>query len=591
MIGQIMPAAQGLQCGLQLAETKRLEDSVNAGRNAYLTSGLQFVQATSTFEICNRALVAAGKEIIPLHLRLLTYLTAPLLAVLTQPWAGIENEIMRDIILFLQDHFSDICHLVSVVSSVALIHFGSVAFGATALTVLAIGFLDRHKVLPECVRRVIHEYSSPLMFTTGVFIGDIISRIYALFTAFCYGAGVYLNWKEKQDFSDRAKSVKQDVLNAQDMQDFLNRRKLPGKRLEINRNYVHCSSDPAKIPDIDIELLLSQFDAIDWSGQSNINALRRKLSNDQRFVQRHLAKVPKIPKPEDECPRCEIDDKLIEICRKDLEICLDAVKNHRFQTGEPKEYDSTHDKLKVITDYYTQGRGKYKDPTELIDFLLQLAIEGGAYCGPGVIDTVEIGYVLIIGDSELFTTRGKVLSCLQEARGRIVQEVYVSALGLHERQGDELPAISMMKTVVDFQDRHNYHQFLNLYAHEFRVRKAAAENDEIAIIDPVSKLAISYFLGHQIQEFFWDGHTLDDVTQALHKEVGGALLPKPLIYAWLQGWIDRQESLVPTKKRQLHSELSNGRLFGSSLEYRGKFTPELLHAMLYDMGVIEAKTV
>lgn len=558
-LGQITTVAEGISYGLGLSEIKRLEDSVHAGRNAYLTALLQTVQIHSGMAVVDKALEGAGSQTIPLPLRCIFYFTPLLLAYVTKQQA-IEDETLLSILIFVQDQISNLCHLASLVSSVALIYFGSPLFGGVCLATLALGFLDRHAILPVEIRQTLHEYSPPLLFMTGIFTNDLFYQFLSTLNVVSYCVGRYFAWV------DAERVIPLPPENEIDLQAFF----LEEPPLRVNRNYLLWPTHARAIPDVDIQGLVHQFQVIEWNPE-NIAALRRKLGEDQRFAER--------------CgdPARKNDQELIRAAEQQLINCVTMVRERRVLAGEPRSYEKLVEYMKFIAHDLTKER----PVAESIDILMTLAIEAGDYCGPGIYDTAEMIYGALIGESEFFTFPCKVLNCLQSQRNRAMEGIYAEIFQLQQNREEQVSeVISGLGAVFDWNDRHNVHQFQNLYGSEFGLRKAGADNDEIAMVDPLTKLAISYFLGDIVKDLFWQRHTMDSIVETVRSAIGTSELPKLEVYDWWREWIDRQP-ISDGDKEALHDQLIWGRLFGENLEEGGKMKREFVRAMLSKMGVLE----
>ena len=99
----LTPVATGINYGTVAAEVKRLEDSVHAGGNAYLTAVLQLTQAQCALQVADLAFQTAELDAIPFPARFIVYLTPVALAIATK--IGIEDDTLRLIAIFAQDHF------------------------------------------------------------------------------------------------------------------------------------------------------------------------------------------------------------------------------------------------------------------------------------------------------------------------------------------------------------------------------------------------------------------------------------------------------------------------------------------------------
>ncbi|HEX2582499.1 MAG TPA: hypothetical protein VHL30_00085 [Chlamydiales bacterium] len=148
------------------------------------------------------------------------------------------------------------------------------------------------------------------------------------------------------------------------------------------------------------------------------------------------------------------------------------------------------------------------------------------------------------------------------------------------------PVLLAVLKKANFEKIHNYNLFINFYGDEFGLRKAAAENDDTAIVDPLVKWMISQSAQKLIQQAFWGDHDAYDQARVLIKAIGTPQLPKPEFYAFWKDWIERQQ-IEEFEKAALREELGNGSLFGRPVEIDGEICSAFAMLMLLDMGILE----
>jgi hypothetical protein len=546
----ITPIVQGIGCSIISTEEKRLEDSLRAGGNTYLSAGLQAFQGSKTLDFANKALEAAELPTFSWVGKSVIHLTPFLLAVLKNK-VNIPEK-MRPVLAFFYNQLSNLYQIANVVCSLALLFFGQTFFAIPALLILGLGFMDRNGWLPYQFRQLLHRCSQPLTIVTGLVTGGILDRIFAALNALSWGANLYL---ARQRMLRNTFTVQKN-LTPQMITDFFQ-----GKfTITINKKFVHYNPFPP-VPNIDIQLLIERFDEIDWN--KHLPVLRRKFASDARFIERHKN------------PDLKTDKEIIDIAKNSLQTFITTVKERRILQGEPADYDKLHNYLKIITKHI---EGQNDDVTRT-DMILRLAIEGGEYCGPGKFEAAESVYAQTIGENPDIPFEDKALCCLQDERNIWAQKFYNEAVVANR-------AMAQAGALVDWHDVHNFNAFLNVYGDEFGLRKAGADNDDSAIVDPLLKLFISYQLNDWLQGRFWKDHTLRNHTDTLIESIGTPKLPKPEFYAFWQQWIERQK-IGNSEKRRLTAELENARLCGKDLETGGRIRSDFVALMLLDMGIAE----
>jgi len=542
---------QGTAYGLISTSTKRVENSVKAGGNLYLTSVLQMAQGSKAIGFANKALDLSGRKPFTWVTKSIVYLTPPLLSLLKGK--DLVSGKLRKMVLFLQDHVGALYQLASAVSSFALLLMGQVAFALPALLILGLGCLDQNGWLPLQMRQVMHQASPPILIATGLVFGSLLDKLFTSINLISWVTNLYCSRKKRE----HVEVLPENNLTSQNVRDFLGGR----LHLQINPKHILCNPFPP-VPSIDIQILMDKFESINWD--RNISTLRRKLSEDVRYTERHGN------------PNLKTDAEVIAIVKNSFQVFISSIKERRILEGEPVDYEKLHNYLKIITKYVEDQ----SDEVTKVDILFRLAIEGGEYCGPGKFEVAESIYAQTLGENSAIPLKDKILHCLQDGRNLWMQKFYhLSFRGL--------PISQRVGQLIDWQDVHNYNIFLNMYGDEFGLRKTAAENDESAVVDPLSRLIMSCTIGKVVGKLFWAENTLSNQARSLTESIGSSKLPKPEVYTFWQNWIDRQQ-ISAQEKESLLEELMTGRLFGRALEdRRGKMDPRFVELMLYDMGIGE----
>lgn len=549
-IRPIFSVVQGISYGLVSAELKRLEGSVRAGGNNCLTALFQIAQGGQTLGFVTKANTAAGLPPFSWAGKSTLYLSPILLAVLKN--TTLVPETIRPVITFFYHNLGTLYQIAAVISSIALLFFGQAFFAIPSLLTLGLGILDQNGWLPVGYRQFLHRYSQPFLMVTGLVSGGIVERAFTVMNILSWCANAYLSQKPP----GHEEFVFQENLTPQRLIDFFQ----GSLDVRINPKFIQYNPFPP-VPNIDIQYLIEKFDQTDWRG--HLPMLRQKLRHDARFVERHRT------------PDLKTDQEIMDITRDSLQLLIDTVKGRRILEGEPADYEKLHNYLKIVT----QSLVAQDNGVSQIDILCRLAVEGGGYCGPGKFEVAESVYAQTMGEDPDIPFRDKIAYCLQDERNLWMQKFYALSF-------TQSPIGARIGQIIDRHDVHNYNTFINLYGDEFGLRKAAAENDDTALIDPLTKWIISWTLKGRIQRAFWNEHSLNHHTQILIDSIGTPKLPRPELYAFWQNWIERQYIDEPAKEI-LREELATGRLYGRPLEMDRECTPEFVTLMLLDMGIVE----
>ncbi len=565
MSSAIFSLARGTSIGTGITDVKRIEDSVRVGRNALLTAVTQTAQFHYSSTLANAALEAGGYEAVPFEGRLVGYLAPSLIAFCIKQ--GVSNSALRKTLLFIQDHLGLLCQLVAAISSIALIAFGHLYLGIASLTFVAIGFLDRMGILPECLRHPLHEYSPLMRVATGVVVGDIIEKLFAILTlvTYCYEKYMVGTVKAEPENVIATALVARQPLTLPLLQQILDNE----VSLEINAQHIQVDPIP-EIPDVDPQELMSLFDSIDWTTQ--LPALKAKFASDIRFVELY-GNVTDMA-----------NEEMINLSRSNLQTYIHSIMNRHIADGEIHDYDRIQCYLKIITNELQQT----DDVIKKTDALIRLSVEGGLYCGPGKFHVAEELFSELALGSNSISTETKVLIRLQDTRTQWFQAKYANILTILTEQ--QTCVMSLLKWIFDFQDLHLYNIFANLHGNQLGLRKASADNDHAAIVDPLTKSAVKNFT-HQIQDSFQEDYTSYTAVSSIQDAVGHSILPRPDIYSWWADWIDRQE-LTDDNKAELIAQLQNAALLDRPMQQGDALTPGafdsgFLKAMALDMGILK----
>ncbi len=352
-IREFEPVFQGVESAIVSTKLKKIEDSVRAGGNSYLTAILQIFQGLKALNFVNKANQAAGRPLFSWAGKSLVCLTPVVLAILKNTEAVPEK--IRPILTLFKDHLSNVYQIAVIVSCVSLLFFGQTSFAVSSLVILGIGAMDRNRWLPCELRRLVHQSTEPLLIGTSLFFGDVIDRTLALLSALSWCAELYLSLNKKSLPFDLQQNLTSETVSAL---------LCKPSQIKINKTFVDYNLFPP-VPDIDIQFFIEKFDKINW--EKHIQTLREKLRRDTRFITYYLTTDNKT------------DEQIIAIAKDSLQTFIDEVKERRIRQGEPTDYQKLHDYLKIIAKHI-EGEC---DEVAWTDVLFRLAVEGGGYCGPG----------------------------------------------------------------------------------------------------------------------------------------------------------------------------------------------------------------
>jgi len=559
-----IPVARGIEFGYFLNQGKLNENTVRQGHNYWITGLFQSMQVYFAQSQVGEALSAAGRSIkIPYGLS-----NATLLVPFLFSWAAsckIKSNFVKKAVYLIHDNIGTLSQIAGVVSSVALIAFGHIAFGVAALTCLGIGFLDRQGFLPEKLRHILHTSDFYVSNVTALLIGSPIEKIISL-----VDVAVFVTNKI---FSFRAEKLKKKHEHSGKTHLTLEKvQQLPEKpKVEVNEGHLH--NKPLKeliTPDESLDELIKLCDAIDWNSTRHFPALRAKLARDERWTHRD-----------------GLQGKEVEYLKQNLKIFVRDIKKRHISVGEPKNYD-------ILTKYckHIIADIKKKDDITQADALMRLAIEGGEYCGPARYEVAEDLFSNLILHRPKLPLEIRMLMLLQHQRGTIFKSIYYWQWNNHfVNKG--------LGKAINYQDVHVYNQMAGIVGEDFGLPAKGAKHDTTAVTGPLIELIISkvYYAQNQL---FWkggkkkvngrdydiQGYTADHIAQTIINATGSKLLPLPDVYDWWGTWLKNQKELPQAKRAEFEKLRSEG---GLDEEHEGKrrLKRKYAVAMLLEMGVLK----
>lgn len=587
---------EGVALGTNLALLKRNEDSVIAGRATFMMGVCQGAQISLATTHVTRALEAARVVEIPttvatVAVRCLLVALPFFLGCAIQ--RGIVNDTLRCICLFVQDHLGDLCQLVSLVSAVTLIVFGNIAVGAASLTFIVLGGLDRYGLFPERVSYLFRKATMPLMIVSSLITGGVVEKVFAVLSLAIIGYEQYTKCKNRdalKDFETRQARLKQEqeafmqahpelrpdaavlhsgLLTSETLQQILDGRALKVNPLHLKAPIYVQAADTTKL-----DTLLTQFDAVEWDSE-NMQGLRTKLLEDDRFRQ-----FKGVTTADDLRAKGIRDPDLVIYTRKQLERFIKQIKARHVSAGAIHEYERLENYVKIIIEQLP----RLEDPRDRASYIARLAVEGGQYCGPGRFHAVEEVWSMLVWKKKDVPLATKVLFHLQDVRTELLREQYQRIAG-HFVTGSW--HFRLLNYIVNATDLHTYNQLINLYGEDFGIRKGAADNDELAVIQPLQRLAAQKLIG-TLKHAFSGFYTVEYVVDKVQEKLGDKKLPKLDVYAWWQHWMLKQDAAHGTTLHDTY--VSKLTINGQPLQPDGlQFNPLFLKAMLFDMGILEFK--
>lgn len=526
---------QGMHYGLQQHSINVVENSVRAGRGTVFTAIFQSCQVVNVMTVVEKVFALRNLPFLSNRIQWALYLTP--VAIVVAGAQKIKNETAKQILLAIQDNFGAFCNIALAVSSIAMIYFGNAPFGIASLISIVIGILDRQGILPENQRHLLHKFLPVILAITGLLVAtDLLSRVISLIVVLGFVAEKVL-----PNNSDKVVPALKETKFLTKKQ-FIQLTTNPHSHHQLKVRESHLDESlPLITPpdDVDISILEKIYSQVEWS-QKNIMSLRNKLSEDDKFTTDHVSVNDKT------------DEFLIEYAKKGLETLIKEIKAKHIPDGEPPDYDRLTSYLELI------AMALQKESNENVKFhrLLKLTVEAGLYCGPGKYEAIEDLYADSVYGMPL-TTRIKTLFSLHELRLCIFKKAYSknSLKCLHS-------------------DLHAYNQQLNILEGTYKLDRAGARNDSVALIDFASKKILGFFYSLFHNKFFKKEYAVDPISKHFQDTFGASHLPKPLFYNWLKS----RKEIIPEDFDYTSCENKNG-----------KIDARFIRVFLVDQGILEFK--
>lgn len=574
MASLVFPIARGISLGGGITDMKRIEDSVRAGRNALFMSITQASQVHFASTMASEALLAAGLNEVPFEGRMIGYLAPVVIAYFIK--GGIDSPCVRKCAIFIQNSIGILCQLAALVSVIAMIALGHLAFGITAAAIIAIGFLDRMGALPDVISHFIHNYSPLIRGTMGLIVGGIVEKIFAVISlvTICYQK--YISCTEKQE-------VREALITQKETLDLPLLEKIIARtvELEVNPHHLQIPLLPPS-PNVDIQSLVDLFETIDWHSQ--IAVVRAKFKDDLRFKELYG----------------NVDEyneaTLIKLLKTNLQKFIDDATNRHVDGGVIHEFTRLQDYLKTVA-YQLPKENKITQ----VDVLVRLAVEGGGYCGPEKLHLGEELYCQLAQNSDIISPETKILLRLQDLRTNWFNKEYDESNV--KSKNDDGCLLKFLKWIVDFQDLHLYNLFVNTHGQKLGIRKSSSDNDYAAAVDPLTKL----YMANETQKILDDFdkiYTRSYIEEQLQDGAGTSTVPIPDLYSWWQSWVERQE-IDQERKNEILNGITAVRPQILNLPMQPRppageipehllgalpFNITLLKAMALDIGILKIKT-
>jgi ATP-dependent Clp protease adapter protein ClpS len=568
----IYPVLEGWGYARALTSFKLEEDAARQGYNYAVTILSQLSEAFAVTQQVSELEQVSGKTYLTGKARIFVYLSAPSIGALeTANWVK-KSAIAQKSVHWLYVNFGSMCQVASIVVNVALLRLGHRAYATTALSILSLGYLERKGLLPSRISKIYLKFS-PWVGLTGLLLtGDLISRTIAATEIYSRLYDIFF-FKASTPYAPSSSSK----LSYEQFNQILE-----GKAtLKMGRNHIYITpfpiiENPTFIP------LKQLCETFAWQEPSVYKQLEEKLEKDarwtgsQEYVQTQNASAEKQK------------ELKIAYAQSRFNILINSVEKECIETGMPLDYGTLKNYLAYIAE-----KLPYASEEMQIQIMLQLAVDGGDYCGAGAYYQLETAATALLCGSNQgarLPLTQRLLIILQQERMKIMTAYHllISQANpiLHHVHGGQ-------------GDVHAMNHTINMLGADFGLPNQGANEDRAAAISYIAKRVVPLALGMNPSDLWKEkkigneickGYIQERAVQAIKDQIGTALVPTTDIFDWAQNWIETTQATDEQKETFLE-KLTDG----ESFQFQEKFTigfysfkDSFIQAMLVDMGILEA---
>lgn len=543
---------------------KECEDVAKQGYNRILTCLFQSIQWAALMEQITLLEEKSAMLLSSPNTQLAGYAAIiGLAAASANPSLLNEYPLIKKGVRILHQNVGSLTQVISIATCVGMLYLGHVAYAFTFIGTYSFDLLAYKKVLPVNIRHI-WEFARPFIAFTGLlitsnWIGRAILGVKILECIYYRLRKPMVPYQQSQHVSH----LENFDLFIQVMNNI--------PPLKVNKDHVKIEPFP-KTKLRKFESIVSLCHQFDWSESSTFKLLDEALQKDVRWL--GFIEENKLEDLTDEIK--------INYLKRQFEILVNSVQNECIETGEPLNYEI----LKNYLGYLTENLQKAPHQIQR-QILIQLAVEGGDYCGPGIYYQLEIAAVLLMqnGDKRL-PLKQRILIILQQERLKVVQMFHQLSIKIQ-------PVINFVHGGQG--DLHAYNWTANVLGGDFGLPDQGAKQDIVSQTDFFDHIRMRFFVG-LTQDNLWEtvvynkpnkpvdcyeGYTSHRVLEAVKEHLGLPLLSTQDIIDWALEWIENTHA-TQQQKDAFREQFSQGEFFTSNL----KFKDEFLNALLVDFGIL-----
>ena len=405
-----------------LFEGKVIEDMAFTGEHTSLAVHGQAMQAMHlSYQLL--ALLKASHKMHNEYLMLAGALGTPVVVGLLKHKTGKSSQSDAKVIRWVHTNLGSLCQISSLIVSVSLLRLGHVAYAVTSLSILSFGYLSRRKCIPLCVARAYSHINFWASSVGSLLNPSWLAQLCALSEMY---DRVHSFWYPNQVPYDQASHLS-CLLSLKRFNEIASEI----APVQVKRDHVHVAPFPS-FPLANTQDLIAFCEAFEWDRMQ----LAQEIEKDARWS---------VSEQKGACDKAlsDTDRQAIQVdyAKNQFKALVTSVQNESIETGEVLDYGVLKNYLGCIGAKLPLASQDIQDQV-----MIQLASDGGEYCGPGIYYQLEMAaQSLLVSEKpsaeepKRLPLKQRILLLLQQERLRIIEGFHLALAMVdpcvHERLG------------------------------------------------------------------------------------------------------------------------------------------------------------
>ena len=460
---KLLPLQMFLGTG-QLLLGKKQEDTVRVGHNAFLTLTAQTTQVFFGLQMAGRtggSLAWASRTItylafvpVPLYVTVALHLTNP-----PREEYGQRPAAYRRALFFVQDHMTQLCHILAVMGGFNLWRQGQGAAGGMMVGMTALGYIDRGGYLPTSFSYFLEKGLLGAIINLNLTVGNFMETMQGLQLALLTGSDL-LMWLYEEHL--------EPTFDESEWHNAVDDPYNPPAEVDIDWRHVvgyEALTIPKAPPEANIQTLIDLWNAIDWTDPTYEEMARREAKKDVRWRER-------------------VGTDPVGYIRKGLQKYVRLIRDRSITIGTPENYDRLENMSLWIAHESSQPGVNQRD----IAWRLCTLGLSGVYCGGGLIRAAKEVYDDVGGGWVPEGLREQLYKASEAHRKRIFDTILGS---LSRDTGDRVLNIEfkLLRLMINPSDQHWNAILQRIFGQKFGLSDAALARDD-QIVSMMGRLQI-----------------------------------------------------------------------------------------------------